>query len=92
MTGVDLNGEVLRTLNSGRSRIADGSSDDLADILSGGFRATADEAELPAVRMGMDGGRRLQCIHLRVADGRRNCHDIGAAPDCARDHRQVQPF
>jgi hypothetical protein len=52
VVGFDLNDELTKTLNSGRSGIANGSSDDLADILSGGFRATADEAELPGCAHG----------------------------------------
>ena len=46
--GFDINDDVVNTLNSGRSHIADVSADDLAMMLSNGFRATAEESELNA--------------------------------------------
>ena len=46
VVGFDLNDDVVRALNSGSSHIADVSSEDLASVLSSGFRATANETEL----------------------------------------------
>ena len=48
MVGIDLNKDAVRALNAGRSHIADVSSDDLAVMLSNGFRATAEETGLDA--------------------------------------------
>lgn len=48
VVGIDLNKDAVRALNAGRSHIADVSSDDLAVMLSNGFRATAEETGLDA--------------------------------------------
>ncbi len=48
--GFDLNENVVLALNSGRSHIPDVSSEDLANMIFGGFRAMAVETELETPR------------------------------------------
>ena len=45
VTGLDLNAEKVAGLMAGRSHVDDLSDDDVAEMLSRGFRATADEVE-----------------------------------------------
>ncbi|MBM6402948.1 nucleotide sugar dehydrogenase [Phycicoccus sp. CSK15P-2] len=73
--GFDINGGVVDALNAGHSHIDDISDDELAEILSGGFEASTDEAVIAdadtvvicvPTPLGEDGGPDLQAVEGSV--------------------------
>lgn len=69
--GFDVNQAVVGALNAGKSHVDDLADADIADMLSGGFRATADETEIAGATtavicvptpLSIDGGPDLRAV------------------------------
>lgn len=79
--GLDINDEVVAGLNSGRSHIDDLSDADIQEMISGGFRASTDLAELADV------GTVIICVPTPLsADGAPDLGPVRSAVRAVADH------